>query len=110
MVLGRKACQTPPGGGIPYNGLYHGVVLPEFDRDTLFGLQVYERIEIPLAGKSVFSVSEKAQMGPVAFYVCEKVEKRSGIVFYSYFSLRASSLRRFGVGAGKGAFNYFSGI
>ena len=59
----QKACHTPPGGGIPYNGLYHGVVLPEFERGTLFRLQVYEKVVIPLAGKSVFSVIGKAQNG-----------------------------------------------
>ena len=85
MVLGKKACHTPPGGGIPYNGLYHGVVLPEFERGTLFRLQVYEKVVIPLAGKSVFSVIGKAQMGQqMHFRSVKKSRKRFGFLIYSY--------------------------
>ena len=86
MVLGKKACHTPPGGGgIPYNGLYHGVVLPEFERGTFFRLQVYEKVVIPLAEKSVFSVIEKAQMGQqMHFMSVKKSRKRFGFLIYSY--------------------------
>ena len=89
MVLGRKACHTPPGGGgIPYNGLYPGVVLPEFERGSLFRLQVYERLVIPPAGKSVFSVSEKAQIGQqMHFMSVKKSRKTSGFLIYSILNL-----------------------
>ena len=86
MVLGKKACHTPPGGGgIPYNGLYHGVVLPEFERSTFFRLQAYEKVVIPIAGKSVFSVIEKAQMvQQMHFMSVKKSRKRFGFLIYSY--------------------------
>ena len=85
MVLGKKACHTPPGGGIPYNGLYHGLVLPEFERGTFFRLQVYEKVVISLAGKSVFSVIEKAQMDQqMHFMSVKKSRKRFGFLIYSY--------------------------
>ena len=81
----KSMSHTPGGGGIPYNGLYHGLVLPEFERGTFFRHQVYEKVVIPLTGKSVFSVIEKAQMDQqMHFMSVKKSRKRFGFLIYSY--------------------------
>ena len=76
---------TPGGEVFPIMAYTTGLFCPEFERGTFFRLQVYEKVVIPLAEKSVFSVIEKAQMGQqMHFMSVKKSRKRFGFLIYSY--------------------------